>query len=201
MGELDLKSPFSPREQKILEVYERMGVRPLSPVLVSQFYQMFLESYSCAQIAESNRSKGVSEGDILYAAKKFDWHSKRDQYASDLHTQIHQKIAKAELEAIEHITNMLSITHKRERDQMIKYMQTGKEEDLPSNMPTTLKQYKDLIDLFQKSTGKDKITKQEIKTETKTTFAIDESTRQSISADDQKKLLASMLAEQEGKKK
>lgn len=200
MANVPAKSPYTVKELEIIANYEATGIKPLAGTLVAQLYQLFLESYSCAQIAELNKSKGLTEADVLYASKKYHWHSNRDRYAFNLQNQIQQKIAKAELEMVEHVTNMLSVTHKHEREQMLKYMQTGAEEDKPSNMPTTLKQYKDLIDLMQKITGKDKITKHEVKTENKTTFSIDEATRKSLSAEDQMKLLANMVSEQEGKK-
>jgi hypothetical protein len=142
-------------------------------------------------------NKGFTESDILFLAEKFEWHRRRDEYAKNLQEQVGQKLAKQELESIEYLTNLLSVAHKQHKDQMVKYLQTGKKEDLPDNSITSLKAYKDAIELIQKVTGKDKITKQEIKSETTTTVKLDESSRKSLTPDMQTKILEQMLKDQE----
>jgi hypothetical protein len=191
---------FNPRELEILESYKKIGIRPMSPALVAQFYELFLENYSCAEIARLN--KGISEGDVLFAAEKFEWHRKRDEYAKGLQEQVGQKMAKQELESIVHLTNLISVAHKQHNEQMIKYLQTGKKEDLPDNSINSLKSYKDAIDLLQKITGKDKITKQEIKTENHsvTTFKIDPEFKKELTPQVKEALLEQMINEKEGKK-
>lgn len=195
-----MMSNFNERELEILTNYKKIGIRPMSPALVAQFYELFLENYSCFEIARLN--KGISEGDVLFAAEKFEWHRRRDEYAKGLQDQVSQKVAKQELESIVHLTNLLSVTHKQHNEQMVKYLQTGKKEDLPENSINSLKSYKDVIDLLQKITGKDKITKQEIKTESNsvTTFKIDPELKKALTPEIKEKLLEQMEKEKEGLK-
>lgn len=163
----DGTSLFSQREKDILAETEKRGVKPISPTLAAQFFELFLEGYSCQQIAKQNPH--FSEGDILFLRKKRNWDSDRDHYAYNLQVQIREKLIKQRLESLEFLTNMLSVTHKEHKEKVLRYLQTGKEEDRPENWITGPSAYKGILEAIQKLTGEDRVTTQNIKSESKVT--------------------------------
>jgi len=147
--ELTVPSGWSKREVEVLGVTTSNGIKPISPTISSQMYNLFLEGYTCAIIAKLN--KGFSEGDVLYCRQKFKWDDQRDEYALQLTNQVQQKVIKQKLESIEYLTNILSVIHKAERDTTLKFLQTGNTDDLPNI--GSLKTYKDVIETLAKITG------------------------------------------------
>lgn len=158
---------FSEKEKALLAEVEKDGIRPVAPSLAMQLFELFLEGYSCAIIAKQNSP--FREGDILFLRKKFKWDENRDKYAYDLQVQIREKLIKQKLESLEFLTNMLTVTHKEHKDKMLKYIQTGKEDDRPDTWVTGPSAYKGVLEAIQKLTGEDRVTTQNIKSESKVT--------------------------------
>lgn len=158
---------FTERELDILKDIEEAGLRPVSPSLAAQFFELFMEGYSCSLIAKHNPP--FREGDVLFLRKKYKWDEVRDKYAFDLQVQMREKLMKQKLESLEFLTNMLSVTHKEHREKMLKYIQTGKEEDKPDSWISNPSSYKSILETIQKLTGEDRVTTQNIKSETKLT--------------------------------
>lgn len=150
-------------ESSLLLKGEEEGTRPIAPSLSSQLLNLFLEGYSCAEIAKNN--KPFSEMDILVCRKKYKWDDEKDKYAFDLAKQVREKLIKQKLESLEFLTNVLSVTHKKHKDQMIKYLQTGKEEDMPENWASSPTTYKSILETIQKITGEDRVSTQKITSE------------------------------------
>lgn len=142
---------WTKKEMDVLKSVDETGAKPISVTLDSQMYNLFLEGYSCATIAKLN--KGFTEADILYCRQRNKWDEKRNEYAAHLANQVHQKMAKQKLESIEHLTNILSVLHKANRDLMMKFLQTGNMDDFPQI--ASMKQYKDVIEILAKITGED----------------------------------------------
>jgi hypothetical protein len=160
----DTKKPnFTEREWTLLSTVADTGVKPISPSLSAEMLNLYMESYSCEQIAHMN--KGFAEVDVLYCRYKYDWDGQRDRYAKQLQEQVVQKLAKLKMESMEFLSNMLSILHKDEREKMIAYLQSGREEDRPKIWATNITTYKSVIETIQKLTGEDKIQKHEVKAE------------------------------------
>ena len=160
LNEKDNLAPFegwTKRELKILQEYKDSGIKPISPALASQLYTLFLEGYSCAEIARLNKDKGITEGDVLYCREKYKWDEQRDEYAVHLTNQVQQKLMKQKLESIEFLTNMLAVIHKENREVMLRYLQTGNPDDLPKI--GSLKIYKDILESLAKITGEDAVRK------------------------------------------
>jgi hypothetical protein len=154
---------FTEREIALLEEAKETGVRPVGATLSAQMMALYLEGYSCASIAKANPP--FTEVDILYCRKKYDWDSQKERYMEELASRTRERLLKHKLEAIEFITNQLSVVHKSENEKMMRYMQTGKEEDKPETFVTGSTSYKTLIEILQKITGEERVTKQEIKTQ------------------------------------
>lgn len=160
LTEIEPMTGWSEKELLLLREAEIIGSRPISPTLAAQMFALFLESYSCAEIAKQN--KGLSESDILVCRHKFKWDEEKDRYAFDLNRQIREKLVKAKLEALEYLTNKLSVVHKVDKEQTLRYLQTGKKEDLPADWQMTPTAYKSIFETIQKVTGEERISKQEI---------------------------------------
>ena len=187
---------FSEKEKELLSKVLVDGVRPISPVLAAQFFELFLEGYSCAAIAKNNGT--FREADILYLRNKYNWDEQRDRYAQDLQNQIHGKLIKQKLESIEFLTNMLAVTHKEHKEKMLKYLQTGKEDDKPDNWITGPSSYKGILEAIQKLTGEDRITTQKVKSESKVTVESNQPVQQFIFVDDNKQdILLKKLSKEE----
>lgn len=154
---------WTEKELAELQRVTKDGVKPISPTLGAQMLALFLEGYSCNEIAKQN--KPFSEGDILYCRKKFNWDEEKERYAFDLNRQIREKLQKTKLESIEFLTNSLAIVHKAAKEKQLKYLQTGKEEDLPKGWELSPSGYKSIFETIQKVTGEDRTSKQEIRSE------------------------------------
>lgn len=152
---LPVLTGWSKREMELLERTKEMGAKPISPTLAAQMYNLFLEGYTCLDIAKLN--KGFTEGDILYCRHKYNWDQQRDEYAQQLTMQVQQKMIKQKLESIEFLTNMLSVIHKENKEVMLKFLQTGNLDDLPKI--GSLKTYKDILEALAKVTGEDSVKK------------------------------------------
>lgn len=148
---------FSPDEMRLLKEIEEKGAKPISPTLAAQMFTLFVDGYSCGEIAKHNKT--FTEGDILYCRKKYNWDSERDKYMSNLTVQIRERLQKAKLESVEFLTNMLSVMNKKHKDQALRYLQTGNSEDLPEFQINTIKGYKEVIETLSKVTGEDKVQK------------------------------------------
>lgn len=165
--EVDELALFSPRERTALIEIEASGSRPISPTLAMQFFELFLEGYSCNEIAKQNPP--FKEGEVLFLRKKFKWDNQRDDYAYQLQTQMREKLIKQKLESLEFLTNMLAVVHKEQRPKTLRYLQTGKDEDRPDTWITGPTAYKNVLETIQKITGEDRVSTQNIKSESKVT--------------------------------
>jgi hypothetical protein len=184
---------WTKKELEVLAATEESGARPIAASLVTQLFSLFLEGYSCLEISKQN--KGLSEGDLLYCRKKYNWDSQRDEYAVNLTKQVVQKMAKQKLESVEFLTNMLSVIHKEHRDVMLKYLQTGNIDDLPKI--GSLRTYKEVIETLAKITGEDSVKKVKFEGNIKqeTTLKNDSGNAIQLSPELQTKLLKALASE------
>lgn len=136
------------------------GVKSIAPSLQAQMFELFLDGYDCKEISKQNPH--FSEKDILYCRIKYKWDNERDLYAFKLRDLVKKRLEQTKLESIEYITNMLAVHHKVSKDQMLRYLQSGKEEDIPTQWIKNPNSYKNVIEILQKLTGEDKVTKQQI---------------------------------------
>lgn len=164
---IDELAIFTVKERKALEEIEASGSRPISQTLALQFFELFLEGYTCYDIAKQNPP--FKEGEILFLRRKYKWDEAKDDYAYKLQVQIRDKLIKQKLESLEFLTNMMAVTHKDQKEKTLRYLQTGKEEDRPETWITGPTAYKSVLETIQKITGEDRISTQNIKSESKVT--------------------------------
>jgi hypothetical protein len=144
---------------------EEKGYLPLAPSLSGQFFNLFMEGYSCADIAKRNHP--FKESDVLNVRVKYNWDQEREDYAFQLQSAIKEKLIKTKLEGVQHLTNMLSAYHAEASEEIVRYLQTRKEEDKPDHWIRGPGNYKAVIELIEKLTGQDqKVQKHQIEQNT-----------------------------------
>lgn len=151
---------FTKRELELYSKQIESGFKPISPVLAEQMYNLYLEGYSCYEIAKQNKS--LSEEDILHCRYKYKWDELKDNYIMDRQKQITERLLKSKMESVEYLVNLLSVTHKANKEQILKYIQTGKEEDKPKDLLLGPSGYKSVIEMIQKITGEDRQSKVQV---------------------------------------
>lgn len=188
-----LDSNWSQKELELLAKSDTEGAKPIAPSLAAQMMALFLEGYSCAEIAKQN--KGLNEIDILVCRKKYSWDEEKERYSKDLMKQIREKLAKQKLESLEFLTNMMAITHKEHKEKALRYLQTGKEEDKPDSWAKSPKAYKEIIEAIQKLTGEDRVTTQRVTSES--TLTVQGTVQTAIPIETQSKLLKKLAGKSE----
>lgn len=166
-------SLFTPKEQEELKRVEESGLTPLGATVAAQMFKLFLEGYSCAEIARLNshlRAKdGLREGDVLYLRKRYKWDENRDSYVYNLQVQTTSRLSKVKMEILEFTMNQMAVAHKEFNEKAKRYLQTGKEEDRPDHWLNTPTAYKAMVETIQKITGEDRVSNHNIRSESKVT--------------------------------
>lgn len=158
--DLNVYGHWSENEKALLSDALTNGVKVISISLSNRMYQLFLEGYTCAEIA--NLNPPFTEKDVLYIRYRQKWDQKRDEYALTLQERIKQKIIKQKLESIEFLTNLLSVIHHAHKDSFLKFLQSNKEgEEVELPKLPSIKIYKDILEALDKVVGADKKVKVE----------------------------------------
>lgn len=122
---------------------------------------LFVNGSTCLEI--QNLNQGITEKDVVYCRVRNRWDEQREEYVQSLTQKIKIKLLNQKLESLDHVTNVLQAYHKSENEQLLRYIQTGKEEDRPKTWINGSSTYKATIEILQKLTGEDRV--QKIKTE------------------------------------
>lgn len=163
---------FSQRELKLLEEVKENGARPISVTLSAEMYHLFLEGYSCAEIAKLNPP--LTESDLLYCRMRYKWDDQKDLYALELQRRVKEQFMKTKLESLQFLSNTLAASHKYHNQKLLKYLQSGKDEDKPENLINGTTSYKAIIETIAKLTGEDRIQKIESKSSVDVNIKSDE---------------------------
>lgn len=142
------------REKFALDAYEQRGGARIAPVTQAQFYALFLHGKSCEEIADLN--KGFPLGAIVKCRVEGDWDKKLDEYRESLFTGVRTRLEQVELESVSFLTDLLSAVHKQQGGKLKKYIQTGDEGELGDMRITSIKNYKEVLELLIKATGQDR---------------------------------------------
>lgn len=161
---------YTESEVRIMMLVEKNGCRIIAPETASKLYSVFLQGYSCAEIAK--RSKIWKEEEVLHARKMYNWDLMRAEYAGKLHDRVHDQLLKAKAESIEFFTNMLNITHSEQKEQMLRYMITQDEKDRPDTWIKGARDYKNIIEIMKLITNESPVVKTESKTTSKVEVAV-----------------------------
>jgi hypothetical protein len=139
-------------DNNMLVAYIEAGKHPLAPETASNFYGLFLTGNSVGEIHRLN--KAFPYESILWAAIKYDWHQKRDEYALELQSQTAQKVMHAQLETAGLMSDLLIASTKKHGARIKKYLQSGNEADLGDGLSIdSLQNLMRIAESLQKVTG------------------------------------------------
>jgi hypothetical protein len=148
---------LSERDVSKLKEYIDAGRYQISPDTVMAFFELYLNGNEPIEIARLNQ--GFSLDQINWAMVKYNWPAQRDQHLFNLQNNIRDKVIKAQLEATSLITDMITVSNKKNSEKLKKYIQTGDEEYLKGVMNIeSLNGLLKTIEGLQKITGQDRTT-------------------------------------------
>jgi hypothetical protein len=119
----------------------------LSPETSARMFALFLRGTDCAEIARLNR--GIALGIILRARLADDWDGRRREYRHSLLDATRERVQQITLESVEFVSNTLAAAHKQHGDKAKRYLQSGDESELGSFAITSIKAYRDTLDVLR----------------------------------------------------
>ncbi len=147
---------FTDRERGIYNEWKELPTRkPLSVTTSLKMYELFLNGYSCEEVARLNDHKFPS-GMILEARLRDTWDDRRQQHLAELYGGIFDKVRQTQTEAVAFVADLLSAAHKKHGDKLKKFLQSGDQADLGALSIDTMTSYKTAADMLMKLTGQDK---------------------------------------------
>jgi hypothetical protein len=161
---------YTEHEVSLMVTAEKYGCRVLAPETASGLFRLFLQGYSCGEIARN--SKKWKEVEVLWARKMYNWDLQRVEYADSLNKRVRDQLFKSKAESVEFLTSMLNMTHDEYRDKLMRYVVSGNQEDRPDTWADSPSGYKRIIEVLQMVTGEDKKSKVDINQTTQTTIGI-----------------------------
>lgn len=114
---------MSKAEEKAYREYCTSNDPPLPPELQEQLFRVYLNGSSCEKIWKSNK-EAFSLGALVAARVEGDWDGKIQDNASDMIAATLGKVARARLESINLLADLISATVQVETDKIAKFTQT-----------------------------------------------------------------------------
>lgn len=146
------------RELRAFEEWRRGQAIPISTSKQAELFELFLSGRSCEDIRKLN--PGFSLGQIVHARLIGEWDQRLEDHRQNILNVAQSKALMAQLESIDFVSDMLRATHKRHKDKISRYLQTGDESHLKGGLEiTSVDGYRKLTELLQSLTGQDKTKK------------------------------------------
>jgi len=114
---------------------------------------LFLNGKSAEEIANLNK---MPLGEVVRARIDFEWDNKKNEHVAFLMGSVRDRVRQTQLETIIFSSDLLAAAHKLHGERIRKFLQSGDESELGDLKITSLKAYKDTVELFMKLTGQDK---------------------------------------------
>lgn len=146
-----VESNLTSREEAAYRQHMQANEPALSPILQMELFELYLRGSNCEEIARVN--KGIRLGAIVRASIEGDWHGRRQLYVKGMLDGLKTRVTQAQGEAVGFLADYLAVAHKLYGDKFKKFMQTGNEDELGSLKPTSISQYKAVLELMLKATG------------------------------------------------
>lgn len=144
------------RERDALRRLGSAASNRLSPATAAQFFSLFLQGYTCEDIAKQNANfGGLALGLIVKARVEYDWDAERDKHVQTLMIGARQALEKTTLEAIQFASDGMAVYHKMVGDKFRRYLQTGDNSVLGEFKDMSFKTYKDMVTTLRRVTGKE----------------------------------------------
>lgn len=117
-----------------------------------QFYELFLNGYSCEEIAKLNEGK-FDPGMIIDARVRHEWDARKSAHLESLYGGLLEKVKATQAEGAVFLTDMLSAAHKMYGSKIKKYLQTGDPKDLGGLQIESLDSYRKILETLMTLTG------------------------------------------------
>lgn len=151
------KALLTERDVQKLKEHIDAGRYQVSPDTIAAFFELYLNGSEPVEIAKLNQ--GFTLEQINWAMVKYNWPIQRDEHLFNLQNNIRDKVIKAQLEATSLITDMITVSNKKNSEKLKKYIQTGDEEYLKGVMNIeSLNGLLKTVEGLQKITGQDRTT-------------------------------------------
>lgn len=154
MTDIVVSDKLTIRERVAYEDYVQKGLPSIAPATQAQFLALFLRGKGCEEIHSLNSSFPL--GAIVKARVDGDWDRRLEDYRETLLTGVQEKITQIEFESIGFLTDLLAAAHKQQGDKLKKYLQSGDPSQLGDLQITSIKNYKEVLELLMKATGQEK---------------------------------------------
>lgn len=156
------KADFSPEDQIILTAYVEKGGHPLSPVISTNMFELFLNGSDAHEIHRLNSAFPL--GAIMDAQIRYKWTAARDADALARQSKMRDTVMRAQVATTELMSDMLVAANKQHSDKLKKFIQTGDEKDLDGALNIeSLHSLLKITEGLLKITGQDRVSK--VKTE------------------------------------
>jgi hypothetical protein len=127
----------------------------IAPSTQAELFTLFLNGRSLKEIRKLNHPR-FSLGQICHAAIEGDWENQRKDYLAGLMGKARERLQQIGCEAIMFMGDSLAAAHKMHGDALAKYMQSGNPADQGAFGITSIRQYKEVLELLLKASGADK---------------------------------------------
>ena len=138
---------FTDQELEAVNVHITQNGPTISPSVAANFLSLYLEGRSLEQICREFPQ--WPRGAILLAAHTYGWQHHKEKYIEDLMMQLRDRLVKSKLDVVNHLMDVLAVSHKEFAREMATYLQNPKPENLPKNRIKSHREYKDVLSTLQ----------------------------------------------------
>lgn len=155
---------LAPPEREALQYFESNRHKPgsryasIATSVALQMFNLYLSGRSLREIWEQNR-QAFSFGQVVHAAVEGRWDEHRQEYLQGLYSKAAQRADQVVGEGVQFVGDMMTAAHRLHGDALKKFIQTGNPADLGAFGISSVRQYKEAVELMLKLSGKDKIQK------------------------------------------
>lgn len=143
----ELAPYFTDEEVEVFNKHVAAGGPTISPAVAANFLSLYLEGRSLEQICRE--FKQWPRGAILQACYEQGWQAHKERYIEDLMMQLRDRLVKSKLDVVNHLMDVLAVSHKEFAREMSIYLQNPKSENLPKNRIKSHREYKDVLSTLQ----------------------------------------------------
>lgn len=161
---------LTPTERAAYEQYLEKGAPPLSPAAMANLFELYLNGNSCEDIAKLN--KNFTLGMIARAKVDGLWEERRQAHVRSLLEGVRERVQQVQLESVMFSADLLAAANKLYGDRLKRFLQTGDERELGDLSITSLKQYREAVELLMKLTGQERESKVTVKGEQRHTIEV-----------------------------
>lgn len=144
---------LSPKEKGAYEYWKNSDQAPIEPKMQAKMYSLFISGKTCTEIQELHPE--YSLGRVVHARVIGEWDEKYQKYLSDLLDTTSKRVMQVTLESANFISDLLTAANKLHGERIKKFLKSGDSKDLDGLEISSIRGYKDAIELLKALTGQD----------------------------------------------